>query len=304
MGKWFNFLCLCVEDVSLAQTFGRLFEFTGALNAVVESNPGFGQLGCSGLVLLDAEGKFLVKKSQAFLQYGDAAFQHFEKHLYSLLPAEAIQNGSQEASDAYTYTPGSEAVIEGLKARPELNGAVAVVKGFNTETGRFSVQLPGTGEIVAVRPCCLAPPDSTNGNEGTTASGVIEPPPLVNVDAMDHEHTECTEALNTLVRDSNKAALQQVHDMFVEHFEHEEQLMQKHGFGQSQSGAAGSFSALASHTQDHRRILQELQDELSKHPSNDAMINAAFVQKVAMDFVSHATNFDSLYEQSIPKEAS
>ena len=39
---------------------------------------GFGQLGCSGFVVSDANGKFVSRKTKAYLQFGEDAFRHVE----------------------------------------------------------------------------------------------------------------------------------------------------------------------------------------------------------------------------------
>jgi hypothetical protein len=40
---------------------------------------GFGQLGCSGFVVSDEHGRFISRKTKAYLQYGEGAFRDLEK---------------------------------------------------------------------------------------------------------------------------------------------------------------------------------------------------------------------------------
>lgn len=84
-----QFLCVCVESASVAQSFDTMFEFENAVNCYIPSSAymprGYGQLGCSGFVIADAQGNFVSRKSAAYLQYGDQAFRSVESILESLV---------------------------------------------------------------------------------------------------------------------------------------------------------------------------------------------------------------------------
>ena len=50
----------------------------------------FGQLGCSGFIISDEKGYFVSRKTRAYLQYGELAFDHVEQILEkkcSVVPA-------------------------------------------------------------------------------------------------------------------------------------------------------------------------------------------------------------------------
>ena len=82
--------------------------------------------------------------SCALCESGDA------KPRPSLLPARK--------ASARAGTPslvGRSVIIEGLLARPALNGSRGVCTSYNSETGRYNVQLP-KGEVIALRPLNLA----------------------------------------------------------------------------------------------------------------------------------------------------
>ena len=72
-------MCLCVESIDIARWFRQ---YTGSsMNALIdrENLPNFHvQLGCSGFVIIDEDGKFITTKSKAFLDYGDMAFNDVE----------------------------------------------------------------------------------------------------------------------------------------------------------------------------------------------------------------------------------
>ena len=116
--------------------------------------PRWGQLGCNGLIVLDASGTVVCAKSAAFMQVRGAAFEEVEALLLTLLAA--TENGS---------TPGSTVELTGLKSRPELNGTVGtVVAGPDPETGRFQVKCDQDGETRALKPANLTP-TCTTGSE-------------------------------------------------------------------------------------------------------------------------------------------
>ena len=69
--------------------FDSMFGLEHAINCFIPSRGymprGYGQLGCSGFVIADAQGNFVSRKTAAFLQYGDQAFRFVESILESLV---------------------------------------------------------------------------------------------------------------------------------------------------------------------------------------------------------------------------
>ena len=78
---------------------------------------------------------------------------------------------------------------------------------------------------------------------------------------MDAEHEHCEEALYQLQTKLTFKALEKVLLELTNHFAHEERLMVAYGFG---SAAAGGFSPLQSHANDHQRILTLVSSELAR----------------------------------------
>jgi hypothetical protein len=69
----------------------------------------------------------------------------------------AVTAGGGEGADAGAAggAGGAETTkvkIRGLRCRPELNGTVGVIKGFDQSSGRFKVRLMQTGKLVALQP--------------------------------------------------------------------------------------------------------------------------------------------------------
>ena len=85
-----QFLCICVESKEVAIAFHRMFRFEHVVNGFIPSRGympvGYGQLGCSGFIVSDKDGYFVSKKTSAYLQYGEAAFEEVEELLEELVP--------------------------------------------------------------------------------------------------------------------------------------------------------------------------------------------------------------------------
>lgn len=90
-----QFLCVCVDSKGVALQFQHMFGLDRALNCWIPDRRyfpvGYGQLGCSGFIISDKHGNFVSRKTKAFLQYGEAAFDDVEGILSSLLPKPGDQ---------------------------------------------------------------------------------------------------------------------------------------------------------------------------------------------------------------------
>lgn len=77
-----QFLCICVETQRVAKQFETMFGFEHVVNGYIPSQQylprGYGQLGCSGFIVVDKYGKFVSRKTKPYLQYGEYAFRHVE----------------------------------------------------------------------------------------------------------------------------------------------------------------------------------------------------------------------------------
>lgn len=190
--------------------FDRMFRFRHAVNAYIPSQAymprGFGQLGCSGFVVVDAKGNFVSRKTKAFLQYGEHAFLHVDDMLKRHL---------------------------------------SLVRGSDTIT----VEATSTKASAPVQSTML----------------------LMGINSMDDEHERCDEALKNLCEKRTLTALVRVIAELENHFAHEEGLMVKHGFGGSPTD---SFSALNSHIQDHKRILDLARTEVKRMQELGAAVSS------------------------------
>lgn len=91
-GLWdANFLCICVMMSGarqLAAAMGKEMRLTHCVNAFVEQErdmPQYGQLGCSGFIVLDNEHRVVSAKTSSLSVGKDLAFAHVETLLRCLL---------------------------------------------------------------------------------------------------------------------------------------------------------------------------------------------------------------------------
>ena len=83
------FVCVSCAGPDLAEKFGRELELRHCHNTwvadMLNAKPRWGQLGCSGFIVLDANGRVVCAKSAAFLEVREAAFAQVEAMLYQLM---------------------------------------------------------------------------------------------------------------------------------------------------------------------------------------------------------------------------
>jgi len=298
----FNCVCLDSRDVSIM--FGRMFRFTHAKNHWIsrrDQMPSYGQLGCSGFIVIDANGRCISRKTKAFLRAGpDAAFADVERLVWQALKQAGPSGGLAEASAVLNaYAPGSLVRLE-LPSTPELDGSAAVVVGFDTAKGRYIVELQGQPERrFGVLPCSLAPLAAPPPVRASAGIRRIECPPSVGNEDVDIEHYQCTKSLNDLLaaadtrRGAKPALVTAVLLCLEEHFEHEEEMAEEAGFGAASKGSG--FSAFDSHKSDHNRIL-EIARTAEVNAKSCGFGSLADAQDIAFAFEKHASNFDTLLE--------
>mmetsp|Transcript_19821 Transcript_19821/g.29250 ORF Transcript_19821/g.29250 Transcript_19821/m.29250 type:complete len:243 (-) Transcript_19821:667-1395(-) len=104
MEKWANlypnvrFLTVCVDSLGVAKSFASMFGFNKVVNCHIPSRRyfpvGYGQLGCSGFVVVDERGCFVSRKTMAYLQYGEAAFTYVENLLERVFDVRPMYRSS------------------------------------------------------------------------------------------------------------------------------------------------------------------------------------------------------------------
>jgi hemerythrin len=314
LGQYADFICVCVDDKSVALSFERMFKFTKAINGVVlrrQDMPTFGQLGCSGFIVIGADGLCKSKKTNAFLDYGEKAFKNAESVIQiALEDAPHIvappKNTLKEDERQHMYANGQTLRLEGISSDTTLNGCVVTVVKFDTTKGRFIVLLSdGTDRQLAVRPCCLAPlgeTETTAATNSAAAAGLQDyvAPKLVGCDVVDKEHADCTAAINACIKSRTRESLTALLACLEHHFAHEEQLATLSGFGNT----SDSFSPMFGHAKDHARILNLARAELERTtaPQSSSAVSLETIQVLAAAFFEHANVFDSLLEGNLSSQ--
>lgn len=121
----------------------------------------------------------------------------------------------------------------------------------------------------------------------------------VQCDALDKEHDRCAAALAHLAEKRDLASLRAVKDVYVEHFGHEEALLDMHLYAEVVARDAGDAfdvdaSTRRSHWHDHERMIRELK-LLERDLSEDGRLAPQAVDRVLRDFEAHATRYDGNY---------
>jgi hemerythrin len=84
--------------------------------------------------------------------------------------------------------------------------------------------------------------------------------PTIGIDSMDEEHERCNKALAAMMKRPTISSVRNVLEELQHHFAHEEGLLVLHGFGGKPDNP---FSAIHSHTKDHKRIIEMVESAIS-----------------------------------------
>ena len=86
-----SFVCVCLDGPQLAAEFGKKLKLRECINTWVDEDnkPTWGQLGCSGFIILDGQRTVVCPKSPAYLDEKERAFHYVDTFLKSLIDAEA-----------------------------------------------------------------------------------------------------------------------------------------------------------------------------------------------------------------------
>lgn len=296
-----NFICACVVgDASagnLSRQFGQELKLKHATNGFIDNRkdmPKWGQLGCSGFIILDATHQVVSKGTSAFMEVRDLAFKHVEAILDALVEKRPLP-----------YVCPGEFVLHGATGAQGIclkaEGDLLTVQFLSGPNKNRMAQVP----VAAVRklgdepePPVVAKQRTDGYSEGTSDAALLDKGflsaalrlPSVQVPSMDEEHEKCASLLEQLATQKSAAALKNVFDCFVEHFRHEEALFDEFRFGENENER---FSAKKSHKDDHARLLAKIQQHLTATQSE--AVAAAFVREVIEDFHEHATKYDVMY---------
>ena len=63
-----SFVCVSTDGPTLASRFARELKLSSCTLTYTEDEPAWGQLGCSGFILLDGDGRVTCRASKAYLE--------------------------------------------------------------------------------------------------------------------------------------------------------------------------------------------------------------------------------------------
>ena len=221
----------------------------------------------------------------AFMQHREKAFHH----LLLILNA-VISEKHADLTKALSVSPSSSTCCEG-------SGDCGDCSSVNSDQGQGECNKGGWST------------NSSNSNQSATSEFKVAPLAKivsVNIKILDEEHELCAAALKSLVADRDVESLQQVLIFYEQHFMHEEKLLDTHLYNSVPSNGnvgAGGFSAdtsaRASHFEDHKRLIRNIEEELERLQCSGNTISSNFVDKVLRDFESHANRYDDAYAERL-----
>ena len=224
-----RFLCVCVESLRVARQFQAEFGFERAVNCHI---PGRSYMPV-GYGQLGCSGFVVADRDGCFVSRRTRAY--------------------------LDYGDAAFAHVEEL-LRAQLGEAAAPGIGIG-------IGPPATRRDNSEGEAAEAVEEKEEEEEEEEEEKKVEPPPSVGIRSMDHEHERCADAMSLLLETRSAKSLELVLTELIEHFDHEERLMRKHGFGDAGGGGdgdGGAFSPFRSHVKDHERILEIGFRELSR----------------------------------------
>lgn len=141
-----NFLCVGCMGQQLSERMGQDMKLASCVNAVCDEAdmPSWGQLGCNGFIVLDAEHKVVTAATSPFMQVRDLAFKHVESLVDALVVGKPVP----------AVCPGQFVHLQNLSTA-SLNGELGVcLTEFEGEETRVAVQLQ-SGRKIKVLPANL-----------------------------------------------------------------------------------------------------------------------------------------------------
>lgn len=277
-------VCICVDGrpVETAREFRRLYFDDTMTNGFIDDPRDFptfpAQLGCQGLVVLDAKGRFATQRSPAFLEYRHQAFRAVEA---MLVPLIAAAPPCAERGRAAT-TPRQE------EEKEEETCAKGASKAPKSSRATFSENA-----------CCDAP---TPLDEEADPAYALPP---VDHDDLDADHAVISALMRAVTKSNTAADLIALRDEFLAHAAREEAIVraaEQAARGGSAPGTTSSFEASDSHAADHVRIagMATAAAAGAAAPGRaDGLVSEAAVRGVCRAILEHAATFDALAARTI-----
>ncbi len=299
-------MAVCVEGGGRAERVGRefqrsYFDGTSVVNGFVDDDDDFPrfpcQLGCQGLVVVDARGRFATLRSPAYLEHREAAYDAVERMLEPLIAAAETRRRAAKAPrldvDVDMDPPGTPE--RNLAPGEASSASDASASASATDATRASPSSPDATSTAPPRQVARFSKHACKGDahalddddDDATASFEI---PAVGVDVVDDEHDELHALLKTALATRSPRDVLSLGSAFATHATHEEALMRASGFADGE----GAFSAAASHAKDHDRLVASATTAATTL-EEDGKVAAAAIRHLGRSIIEHAVTFDASY---------
>lgn len=294
-------MCVCVDGrpEATAREFQRLYFDRDMVNAFIDSRDDFPrfqtQLGCQGLVVVDADGRFATRRSPAFLDHRNAAFEVVENALRALAMRARATDGAEFQTDSRTARDGAARRADDCnndekkpRARFATNACEETAADLDDETGFAFAKLP-----------------------------TVEHPD------MDAEHADIERLMRLALESRAARDVRNLTEVFREHAAAEEALLRDaedaEDFSSTASGGdhggevrptPSSFRASSSHAADHERVIAELHAVVSSvgaetHVTtrsrgltvfSEKKVDRGILERACRAIVEHAVTYDAAYK--------
>jgi hypothetical protein len=261
-----RFVCICVDGraEATAREFQRLYFQQDMINAFIDAREDFPrfetQLGCQGLVVFDAEGRFATQRSPAFLDQRGDAFRVVESAVRSLASSRSIGSGHRHTSDVHRTEKVSI-------ARFAENACLELPTSLDDTEALVAMSLPTVGHPEM---------DADHAEIGKLMRRAFVSREARDVHALFDAFQEHAAEEEVLLRDAeNNGAC---------------------GVNEGGARAPDAFRASSSHASDHARVLSELRAVTSATDMREGeTISLERFHLACRSIVEHAMTYDSAY---------
>jgi len=262
------FVCVSCAGPQLAAKFGNDLRLRKCYNTWIEDEedmPKWGQLGCSGFIVINGEDRIVCSATAAYLQVKEGAFSDVEKVLKKLLSFESAKRNDVKFQSGQVDT--------------SIGSCAAVRFGSSAIEEPKAINLSGPIQSVKVQAL------DDEHEKCDTQLAQLEKVLSEAFNSESKRNETITQSLRTLL------------SVYSTHFKHEEDLLDKYlysGVAQDNSATVG-FSAdkgaRTSHFADHKSMLSDVHHLLE----NPSMVNATSVTQLRQNFQRHAMQYDGGY---------
>ena len=102
------FVCVSCDGAQLASKFVKELKLSKCTVTVAEDSPAWGQLGCSGFIMLDSDGRVTCRATNPYMEVRERAFDHVESLLDALLDGAKLPAVAKVGADFAEVAPVAE----------------------------------------------------------------------------------------------------------------------------------------------------------------------------------------------------